>query len=149
MYLCYYEDSTMFETIYKTQVQKKCPFLAEQHLSEVKDKGKCAEGAYRFSLVVEQLDNDLAAGKFNNSLTDMGTVVEQLPVALESCNQNSLAKLVRNNFPEECLKAIGGFVRETVEVEHHYTHVEWLKNHYKDFTKAMIQVRVTCPALEH
>lgn len=41
----------MFETIYKTQVQKKCPFLAEQHLQAVNNKGDCAEGAYRLSLV--------------------------------------------------------------------------------------------------
>lgn len=32
----------MFETLYKTQVQKKCPFLAEQHLSTVNNKGDCA-----------------------------------------------------------------------------------------------------------
>ena len=30
---------------------------------------------YRLSLIFEQLDNDLMAGKFNNSLTDMGKVV--------------------------------------------------------------------------
>jgi hypothetical protein len=113
----------MLETIYKTQVQKKCPFLAEQNLMEVKDKGQCAEGAYRYSLVIEQLDNDLSAGKFNKSLTDMESVVEQLPVALDLCNQHNLAKLVRNSFPEECLNAIGGLVRETVTIEHHYTHL--------------------------
>jgi hypothetical protein len=139
----------MFETIYKTQVQKKCPFLAEQHLMEAKNKGECAEGAYRLSLVFETLDNDLMAGKFNTSLTDMGKVVAQLPLALDSCSQHSLANLVRKNFPEECVKAIGGLVREGAVMEHHYTHLEWLQKHYKDFTKALLQVRVTCPALEH
>lgn len=116
----------MFETLYKTQVQKKCPFLAEQHLMQTKNKGECAEGAYRLSLVFEQLDNDLMAGKFNNSLTDMGKLVQQLPVALDSCSQDKLASFVRTNFPEECLKAIGGLIRETASLERHYTHLEWL-----------------------
>jgi hypothetical protein len=57
--------------------------------------------------------------------------------------------LVRTNFPEECLKAIGGLVRETVTIEHHYTHFEWIEKHYKDFAKAIIQVKVTCPALKN
>jgi hypothetical protein len=90
----------MFETIYKTQVQKKCPFLAEQHLMEATNKGECAEGAYRLSLVFEQLDNDLMAGKYNSSLTDMGKVVQQLPLALDSCSQKNLANFVRANFPD-------------------------------------------------
>ena len=139
----------MFETIYKTQVQKKCPFLAEQHLMEAKNKGECAEGTYRLSLTFETLDNDLMAGKFNKSLTDMGKVVEQLPIMLDSCSQHNLANFVRNNFPVECLNAIGGLVREGAAMEHKYTHFEWLEKHYKDFTKAIIQVRTTCPALEH
>jgi len=41
----------MFETLYKTQVQKKCPFLADQKLNTIQNKGDCAEGAYRLSLV--------------------------------------------------------------------------------------------------
>lgn len=88
------------------------------------------------------------AGKFNTSLTDMGKIVEQLPVALDSCNQQKLANMIRLNFPEECLKAIGGLIRETSTLEHHYTHFEWLEKHYKDYIKAIIQVRTTCPALE-
>jgi hypothetical protein len=113
----------MLETIYKNQVQKKCPFLAEQNLMTVANKGDCAEGTYRLSLVFEQLDNDLAAGKFNKSLTDMGKVVQQLPVALDTCSQHKLANLVRKNFPDECLNAIGGLVREAAVLEHHYTHI--------------------------
>lgn len=68
-------DSALFETIYKTQVQKKCPTFKELEMMEVKNKGDCAEGMYRLSLTFEKLDNDLAAGKFNASLTDMGKVV--------------------------------------------------------------------------
>jgi len=34
-----YSDSALFETLYKTQVQKKCPFLADHKMMEVKDKG--------------------------------------------------------------------------------------------------------------
>lgn len=52
----------------------------------------------------------------------MGKVVQQIPVALDLCNQHKLAQFVRYNFPDECLAAIGGLVRETVEIEHHYTH---------------------------
>lgn len=78
---------------------------------QVSNKGDCAEGAYRLSLVFEQLDNDLAAGKFNKSLTDMGKIVESLPVALDTCNQHKLANMIKKNFPEECLNAIGGLVR--------------------------------------
>jgi hypothetical protein len=149
VYFTAYLDTAMFETVYKTQVQKKCPILADHPLMEAKNKGECAEGAYRLSLVFETLDNDLMAGKFNASLTDMGKVIEQLPLALDSCSQHKLASLVRNNFPEECLKAIGGLVRETASLEHHYAHYEWLHKHFKDFLKAATQVRVTCPALEH
>lgn len=114
---------------------------------QAKSKGECAEGAYRLSLVFEQLDNDLIAGKFNTSLTDMGKVVKQIPLFLDSCDQVDLANRVRANFPDECLKAIGALVRETASLEHHYTHFEWLEKHFKDFTKAVIQVRTTCPAL--
>ena len=95
-----YLDSLMLETLYKTQVQKKCPFLAEKSLLEVKNKGECAEGAYRLSLVFEQLDNDLAAGKFNNSLVDFGKVIKQMPLALDSCGQHHLAEMVRYDFPD-------------------------------------------------
>jgi hypothetical protein len=42
---------------------------------EVKNKGQCAEGMYRLSLTFEQLDTDLLAGKFNQSLTDLGKVI--------------------------------------------------------------------------
>ena len=118
-----YLDTAMFETLYKTQVQKKCPFLAEQHLSTVNNKGDCAEAAYRLSLKFEQLDHDLLVGKFNSSLTDLGQVVSQLPIFLDSCNQNKLANLIRFEFPPECLSALGGLVREVVTIEHHYTHL--------------------------
>ena len=101
----------MFETLYKTKVQKKCPHLENVHIKEVKNKGECAEGMYRLSLTFEKLDNDLMAGKFNDSLTDMGKVVEKIPETLDSCSQHSMAKWFRNNFPEECLGAIGGLVR--------------------------------------
>lgn len=77
----------MFETIYKTQVQKKCPAFSNQHIMETVNKGECAEGVYQFSLKFEKLDNDLAAGNFNKSLNDMGVVMQQLPLALDSCNQ--------------------------------------------------------------
>jgi hypothetical protein len=148
MYLSLHADTTMFETIYRTQVQKKCPILKEQHLLEVKNKGQCAEGAYQFSLVFEQLDNHLAAGKFNSSLNDLGKLVEQLPLFLDGCSQTKLAQFVRFNFPEECVDALGGIVREIVTIEHHYTHIEWLQKHLKDFSRAIAHVRSTCPALE-
>lgn len=67
---------TAFETIYKTQAQKKCPFLKDQELLEVVNKGDCAEGAYRLSLTFEQMDHDLLIGKFNESLTDLGKVID-------------------------------------------------------------------------
>jgi hypothetical protein len=51
LYFFFYLDTTLFETVYKTQVQKKCPFLAEQHITTIQNKGDCAEGAYRLSLV--------------------------------------------------------------------------------------------------
>ena len=70
-----FSDTAMFETLYKTQVQKKCPRLKSLEMKDVKNKGECAEGVYRLSLVFEQLDIDLMAGKFNNSLTDMGKVM--------------------------------------------------------------------------
>ena len=139
----------MFETIYKTQVQKKCPAFKELQMNEVKNKGDCAEGMYRLSLTFEKLDNDLAAGKFNASLTDMGKVVEKLPDTLDSCSQHKFASWVRNNYPEECLSAIGGFVRELATIEHNYTHIEWLKKHFKDFTKTLARMKAACPALSH
>jgi len=111
MYIISHIDSTMFETLYKTQVQKKCPFLKDQEMFEVKNKGECAEGAYRFSLVFQNLDHDLALGNFNASLNDMGKVVEQLPLLLTSCNQDKLAHIISYNFPKECLASIGGVVR--------------------------------------
>lgn len=43
-------DMGRFETIYKMQAQRKCPFLADQSLKEVKNKGDCAEGMYQLSL---------------------------------------------------------------------------------------------------
>jgi len=76
MYFLRYLDSTMFETLYKTQVQKKCPSLAEQHITTIQNKGDCAEGTYKLSLVFEKLDGDLLKGDFNTSLTDMGKVVK-------------------------------------------------------------------------
>jgi hypothetical protein len=139
----------MFETIYKTQVQKKCPSLSQQPMLQAKNKGECAEGIYQLSLTFEKLDNDLMAGKFNASLTDMGKVVEKLPEALDSCNQHQIAKFIRYNFPDECLGAIGGVVRELATLEHNYSHLEWLKNHLKDFTKALIRVKDACPGLAH
>ena len=147
MYLIDYPDTAMFETIYKTQVQKKCPFLKDVQMKEVKNKGECAEGMYQLSLTFEKLDMDLAAGKFNNSLTDMGKVIEKLPETLDSCSQHSLAKWVRNNFPAECLNSIGGLVRELATIEHNYTHLEWLKKHLKDFTAALSRVKAACPAV--
>lgn len=118
-------------------------------MKEVKNKGECAEGMYQLSLTFEKLDNDLMAGKFNNSLTDMGTVIQKIPETLDSCSQHSLAKWVRNNFPEECLGAIGALVREIATLEHNYSHLEWLRKHMKDFTQALIRVKDACPALEH
>ena len=88
-------------------------------------------------------------GDFNASLTDMGKVIKQLPSALDSCNQHGLAKFIKNAFPDECLGAIGGLVREIAVLEHNYSHLEWLKKHFKDFTKAIVHVRDACPALEH
>lgn len=93
-------DAALFEATYKTKVQKNCPFLKEVEMVEVKNKGECAEGMYRLSLVFEQLDIDLAKGKFNNSLTDMGKVMEKIPDTLDSCSQHKLAKWFRNNFPQ-------------------------------------------------
>lgn len=139
----------MFETLYKTQVQKKCPFLADQQLNTIQNKGDCAEGAYRLSLVFEKLDGDLLKGDFNTSLTDMGKVMKQLPEALDSCSQHTFARLIRRNFPDECLSAIGGLVREAATLEHNYSHLEWLKAHLKDFTSALKRVRYACPALAH
>ncbi len=79
----------------------------------------------------------------------MGKVMKQLPLALDSCSQHTFANIIRNNFPDECLSAIGAFVREIAKIEHNYTHLEWLKEHLKDFTKAMKRVRYACPALAH
>lgn len=101
----------MFESIYKTQVQKKCPTFSDQPMLEVKNKGDCAEGIYQLSLTFEKLDNDLMVGKFNASLTDVGKIVEKIPETLDSCNQHNIAKFIRYNFPEECLGALGGLVR--------------------------------------
>ena len=103
---------------------------------------------YRLSLVFEQLDNDLAQGKFNDSLTDMGKVVEKIPDTLDSCSQHSLAKWVRTNFPPECLSAIGKLVRVIDTLEHNYTHIEWLKKHFKDFTSALYRVKAACPIID-
>lgn len=79
----------------------------------------------------------------------MGKVIKALPDALDSCSQHTFAKIIRNSFPDECLKAIGTFVREAAKIEHNYTHLEWLKAHLKDFTTALNRVRYACPALEH
>jgi hypothetical protein len=95
------------------------------------------------------LDNDLLKGEFNASLVDMGKVVKALPDSLDACSQHSWAQLVRNNFPDECLGAIGALVREVVTLEHNYSHLEWLKKHLKDFSKVLVRVRDACPALEH
>lgn len=107
----------MFESIYKSQVQKKCPFLEKQPITlETKNKGECAEGLYQLSLTFEQLDFDVMAGKFNISLNDIGKIVQKLPDTLDSCNQHQLAKFIRYNFPAECLSAIGGFAREVATI---------------------------------
>lgn len=140
-------DSALFETVYKTQVQKKCPFLQEHKVVEVKNKGECGEGLYQLSLTFEKLDMDLMKGAFNESLTDMGKVVEKIPDTLDNCNQHAIAKTIRFDFPEECLGAIGTFVRELAILEHNYSHLEWLKKHMKDFTKAFIRVKDACPAI--
>ena len=104
---------------------------------------------YRLSLVFEQLDNDLMAGKFNSSLTDMGKVLEKIPDTLDSCSQHAMANWVRSNLPHECLSAVGTLVRELATLEHNYTHIEWLRKHLKDFTSALLRVKAACPALEH
>lgn len=83
---------------------------------EVKNKGDCAEATYRFSLVVEKLEQDLAAGSFNDSLTDSGKLIEKLPYTLNECNQPHLAAIISKNFPPECLKSIGSFVRELASI---------------------------------
>lgn len=93
------------------QVQKKCPSLSQQPMLQAKNKGECAEGIYQLSLTFEKFDNDLIAGKFNTSLTDMGKVIEKLLEALDSCNQHQIAQFIRYNFPEECLGAIGRVIR--------------------------------------
>lgn len=143
-------ELSRFEAIYKNQVQKKCPFMSEQSITlESKNKGECAEGLYQLSLTFEQLDIDLMAGKFNISLTDVGKIVQKLPETLDSCNQHKLATLIRYNFPEECLSALGAFARELATIEHNYSHLEWLMNHFKDFTSALIRVKDACPALAH
>ena len=102
---------------------------------------------YQLSLTFEKLDNDLAAGKFNASLTDMGKVVQKIPDTLDSCSQHKMAKWVRTNFPAECLSAIGTLVRELATLERNYTHIEWLKKHFKDFTSALFRVKAACPAI--
>lgn len=89
------------------------------------------------------------AGKFNISLTDLGKIVQKLPDTLDSCNQHQLAKFIRYNFPAECLSAIGGFAREVATIEHNYSHIDWLMNHFKDFTLALIRVKDSCPALSN
>ena len=103
---------------------------------------------YQLSLVFEKLDNDLAQGKFNNSLTDMGKVIEKVPETLDSCSQPKMAKWVRTNFPKECLDAVGTLIREIDTLEHNYTHIEWLKKHFKDFTTALFRVKAACPIIE-
>ncbi len=42
--------------------------------------------------------------------------MKQLPEALDSCSQHAFAKLIRNNFPDECLSAIGALVREAATI---------------------------------
>jgi len=56
----------------------------------------------------------LVAGKFNQSLSDAGKVIKQMPLALDSCGQHHLAQMIRYDFPDECLNSIGNFVREAV-----------------------------------
>lgn len=92
-------------------------------MKDVKNKGECAEGVYRLSLVFEQLDIDLMAGKFNNSLTDIGKVIKKIPDTLDTCSQDHVADWVRLIFPDECLTAAGALVRELATLEHNYTHL--------------------------
>ena len=113
----------MTESIYRTQLQKKCPFLEEEDMLQVKNKGDCGEGLYQLSLTFEQLDIDLMKGSFNSSLTDMGKIIKKLPDTLDSCNQHSLANKIRFEFPDECLGAIGGFARAIASLEHNYSHL--------------------------
>lgn len=142
-----------FETIYKTQVQKHCPFLKNQSLTlnsfeSASAKGDCMESVYRLSLIFEQLDKDLTVGNFNNSLTDSGKIVLALPATLDKCNQPAFASIVRNNLPEECVGSIGATLRELGVFEHNFDHFEWLSKHWRDLFKYLGELRATCPALE-
>jgi hypothetical protein len=112
---------------------------------DIKNKGECAEGMYRLSLTFEKLDNDLIAGKFNQSLTDFGKVVQKIPDTMDSCSQHDIAKWFRTMFPQECLSAMGALVRELAQLEHNYTHVEWMKKHLKDLTSALARSKAACP----
>ena len=84
-------------------------------------------------------------GSFNLSLTDMGKVIKKLPDTLDSCNQHAIANRIRLDFPDECLSALGGFVRALATLEHNYSHLEWLKKHMKDVTSTFIRAKVACP----
>ena len=79
----------------------------------------------------------------------MGKVVQKLPDTLDTCSQHKMANLIRNNFPDKCLTAIGGLVRILATLEHNYTHWEWLSKHLKDLTAAMMKLKADCPALAH
>lgn len=112
------------------------------------NKASCMEAEYQYSLIVQKLDQDITKSHFNDSLNDFGKLIDKLPDTLDACNQKHLAELVRKNFPQECVTSLGLFVRELVEIEHHYTHLEWLKAHWRDFVHAIAELRSTCPALE-
>lgn len=74
--------------------------MKEHDLLQAFNKGACAEGVYRLSLTFQTVDNDLLNGKFNQSLTDMAKVIEELTFTLDDCNQNKVADAIRIYLPE-------------------------------------------------
>jgi hypothetical protein len=93
------------------------------------------------------VEKDLEDTDLEKALTDMGSFVQYVPVFLDGCSQDKLASLVRLIFPSLCLKAIGGMVKEIGTIDHHITHLEWLKDHALDFTKALTTLKSSCSAL--
>jgi hypothetical protein len=69
-------------------------------LETVTNKGDCLEAEYRYSLLVQNLVQDLEQYDLNQALIDSGKLVLNLPDTLNRCGQTAMAAKIATYLPK-------------------------------------------------
>lgn len=129
------------------KIEKTCPVIGNFNIKPSLDltKGVCLEAVYQFSLLVQNLSQDLIKGNLAEVSADIQKLISELPDTLDTCGDHTMADKIRKDFPPECLRAFSSLAKELVLVEHNFDHLEWLAKHWKEFRLSLIEVKMSCP----